>query len=402
MIEHLVHDAARFTLIAGGLLTLTVLVAWAARRARIPAPLAFLAVGVLYSSATGYTLEVESGDWLITIGTIALAIILFEGGFHGGWSRTRAVLGPVLGMGLLGTFATAALMAMAGHWLLGLSWGTASLIAIALAPTDPATVFSVLAGQQLRGRAGEVLEGESGVNDPVGIALMLGALELVLHGGGSGALAEVALGFGTELVIGITGGVVVGLAGNWVLTHAPLPNQAVHASAALAVGLLALGLTAQLHGSGFLAAFVAGLVVGERDVRHHAETEDVLSVAANLGETTMFLLLGLTITISAFDDSVLVELVTFVLLAFLVRPIVTFAVLAPSSLPRSEQAFVAWGGLRGAVPILLAFFAVIEGAPDAQLVYTVVFVAVSLGVLVQGMTMPALGRRLGLLEERDR
>lgn len=400
MIEDLIHDAARVTLAIGSLLTFTVLVAWVARRARLPAPLAFLAVGVAFSSITGFTLDVTSGDWIVTVGTIALAIILFEGGFHGGWSRTRAAIGPILGMGLVGTFATAALMAGVGHWLLGLSWGTAALIAIALAPTDPATVFSVLAGQQLRGRAGEVLEGESGVNDPVGIALMLGALELVLHGGGTGAVGEVAVSFGTELAIGVVGGIVIGFAGNWLLTHAPLPNQAVHASAALAVGLLALGITAELHGSGFLAAFVAGLVVGERDVRHHAETEDVLSVTANLAETSMFLLLGLTITVEAFDDSVLVELVTFLVLAFLVRPLVTFLVLAPSSLPRSEQAFIAWGGLRGAVPILLAFFALIEDAPDAQLVYTVVFVAVSLGVLVQGMTLPALGRRLGLLEER--
>lgn len=401
MIEDLIHDAARITLLAGSLLTFTVLVAWLARRARVPAPLAFLAVGVVYSSVTGVTLEVNSGGWLVTVGTVALAVILFEGGFHGGWSRTRAALGPILAMGVFGTFATAGLMAAAGHWLLGLSWGTAALIAIALAPTDPATVFSVLAGQQLRGRAGEILEGESGVNDPVGIALMLGALELVMHGGGAGAVADVAVAFATELVIGIVGGVVIGFAGNWLLTHAPLPNQAVHASAALAVALLALGITAELHGSGFLAAFIAGLVVGERDVRHHAETEDVLSVTANLAETTMFLLLGLTITIEAFNDSVLVELVTFALLAFVVRPFVTFVALSPTALPRGEQAFVAWGGLRGAVPILLAFFVLIEGAPDAQLVYTVVFVAVSLGVLVQGMTLPILGRRLGLLEARS-
>lgn len=399
MIEDLIHDAARITLIAGSLLTFTVLVAWAARRVRLPAPLAFLAVGVVFSSVTGFTLDVEAGGGLVTLGTVALAIILFEGGFHGGWSRTRAAIGPILGMGLVGTFLTAALLAGVGHWLLGLSWGTAALIAIALAPTDPATVFSVLAGQQLQGRAGEVLEGESGVNDPVGIALMLGALELVLHGGGSGAVLEVAAAFGTELAIGIVGGVAVGFAGNWLLTHAPLPNQAVHASAALAVGLLALGITAELHGSGFLAAFVAGLVVGERDVRHHQETEDVLSVTANLAETSMFLLLGLTITIEAFDDSILVELVIFAVLTFLVRPLVTLLVLAPSTLPRHDQAFIAWGGLRGAVPILLAFFALIEGAPDAQLVYTVVFVAVSLGVLVQGMTLPVLGRRLGLLDD---
>lgn len=401
MVEHLVHDSARVTLLVGALLVFTVFVAWAARHARLPAPLAFLAVGVVVSSVTGFTLDVEAADWLITVGTVALAVILFEGGFHGGWSRTRGALGPILGVGLLGTFATAALMAALGHWLLGLSWATAALIGIALAPTDPATVFSVLAGRQLRGRAGHVLEGESGVNDPVGIALMIGALELVLHGGGGGAVTGVAMSFALELGIGIAGGVVFGFAGNWLLTRAPLPSQAVHATAALAIGMLALGATAALHGSGFLAAFVAGLVVGERDVRHHGETEDVLSVVANLGETAMFLLLGLTITIEAFDDDVVVEVVTFLLLTFLVRPLVTFLVLSPSSLPRSEQAFIAWGGLRGAVPILLGFFALIEGVPEGRLVYTVVFVAVSLSVLVQGMTLPLVGRRLGLLSDGD-
>ena len=399
MVEELLQDGARVTLLAGALLTFTVAIAWGARRLRVPAPLAFLAIGVAYSSITGVTLGAEQGDLLVTAGSLALSVILFEGGFHGGWTRTREALGPILSIGLVGTFLTAAAMAGLGHWLLGLSWGTAALIGVALAPTDPATVFSVLAGRTLEGRTGEVLEGEFGVNDPVGIALMLGALELVMHGGGDGAIGDVARTFVTELGIGIIGGIIVGLAGNWVLTHAPLPSYAVHASAAFAIGLLAFGATAALHGSGFLAAFVAGMVVGEEDVRSHKATEELLSVVANLGETTMFLLLGLTITFDAFDNSIVIELATFILLTLLVRPVLTFALLAPTSLTRNEQAFIAWGGLRGAVPILLGFFALIEGVPDAHLIYTVVFVSVTLSVLIQGTTLPLVGRRLGVLKE---
>ncbi len=399
MVEELLHDGARITLATGTLLVLAVGVAWAARRLRLPAPLAFLAIGVGVSSITDIRLDAEHGDLLLTTGSLALSVILFEGGFAGGWSRTRRALGPILSIGLVGTFLTAGAMAALGHWLLGLSWGTAALIGVALAPTDPATVFSVLAGRTLRGRTGEILEGESGVNDPVGIALMLGVLELVLHGGGSGAVADVATTFGLELVIGIVGGVVIGFAGNWLVTHAPLPSYAVHATAAIAIGMLAFGITAALHGSGFLAAFVAGMVVGEEDIRSHHETEETLSVVANLGETLMFLLLGLTITFDAFDDSIYIEVATFVLLTFLLRPLLTHALLAPLRVPGPDRWFIAWGGLRGAVPILLGFFVLVDDVPDDQLIYTVVFVAVTLSMLVQGTTLPAVGRRLGVLDE---
>ena len=400
MAEHVIHEGSFFTLIAGAIIALVVVVAWGSRRLRLPSPLAFLLVGVAAQSFTDYTFDVTEQETLVTLGTVALAVVLFEGGFHGGWSRTRAVLGPVLGLGLVGTFACAALMAAAGHYLLGLSWATASLVAIALAPTDPAAVFSVLAGQELKGRAGQVLEGESGVNDPVGIALMIGAVELVGHGG---SLSEefwgIAASFGTELVVGLLVGIALGFGGNWVLTHLPLPSPAVHATAAIGVAFIAVGITPELHGSGFLAAFVAGLIIGEEDVQHHEHTEDVLSVGANLGEIAMFLALGLTISFDKFDDSVAIELGLFALLTFLVRPLVTHAVLAPSSLARREQAFIAWGGLRGAVPIILAFFAVIEGVDDADRIYTVVFVTVTLSILVQGSTLPWLARKLDLVQE---
>lgn len=398
MVEELLHDGARITLAVGALLVLTVGIAWVSRRLRLPAPLAFLAIGVAVSSATGYRLDAAHGDILITAGSLALSVILFEGGFNGGWSRTRDALGPILSIGLAGTFLTAAAMAALGHWLLGLSWGTAALIGVALSPTDPATVFSVLGSCTLQGRTGEVLEGESGVNDPVGIALMLGTLDIVLHGAGGGAVLDVARTFAMELGIGVLGGLVVGLAGNWLLTHVPLPSYAVHATAAIAVAMLAFGLTAAVHGSGFLAAFVAGMAVGEEDIRLHSETEDTLSVVANLGETTMFLLLGLTITFEAFDDSIVIELATFALLTFLVRPVLTHLLLAPTSLPRKHRSFIAWGGLRGAVPILLGFFVLVDDVPDDQLIYTVVFVAVTLSMLVQGTTLPAVGRRLGVIK----
>lgn len=398
MVEELLHDGARITLAVGALLVLTVGIAWVSRRLRVPAPLAFLAIGVAVSSATGYRLDAAHGDILITAGSLALSVILFEGGFNGGWSRTRGALGPILSIGLVGTFLTAAAMAALGHWLLGLSWGTAALIGVALSPTDPATVFSVLGSCTLQGRTGEVLEGESGVNDPVGIALMLGTLDIVLHGAGGGAVLDVARTFAMELGIGVLGGLVVGLAGNWLLTHVPLPSYAVHATAAIAVAMLAFGLTAAVHGSGFLAAFVAGMAVGEEDIRLHSETEDTLSVVANLGETTMFLLLGLTITFEAFDDSIVIELATFALLTFLVRPVLTHLLLAPTSLPRKHRSFIAWGGLRGAVPILLGFFVLVDDVPDDQLIYTVVFVAVTLSMLVQGTTLPAVGRRLGVIK----
>jgi cell volume regulation protein A len=230
------------------------------------------------------------------IGVVALIVILFDGGLDIGWRRFRSAAVPILSLGVLGTFATAGLIALAAHGLLGLSWTTSGLLGAALAPTDPAVTFSVLGGREIVGRTGTILKGESGANDPVGIALMIGMIELATSDHGS---------FWTvvrEFAVEMAGGVAVGVAGAFVLMpllrRIPLPSPALYPLRMLAAAGVIYGAATLVHGSGFLAVFVAGILLGDRPLPHRAEVDGFLSSLGSLAEIVMFAALGLTIDLT--------------------------------------------------------------------------------------------------------
>jgi cell volume regulation protein A len=317
-----------------------------------------------------------------TVVTVALVVILFDGGASIGWRRFRVAAVPIVSLGILGTFATAGLVALFAHVAFGLGWLTAGLLGAAIAPTDPAVVFSVLrGGHQIRGRTRTILEGESGANDPVGIALMLGLIAFATHADASFWIVvrvlceQVAIG----LLVGLAGGLVERrlLRVGWLRTLVLV--AVVYVVADLA------------HGSGFLAVFVMGLVVGDIE----APSQSLQDRLASLAEIVAFVALGLTIHISGIDGGRWAEgfaLAAFV--ALLARPAVVGALLAPVRLRHGERLFVIWGGLKGAVPILLAAFAVTHHVHDATRIYETVFVVVLASVVVQGGTIPAAARRL--------
>ena len=328
------------------------------------------------------------------IGVLALIVILLEGGMRIGWHRARVALVPIVSLGVLGTFATAALVAAAAHWLLGFSWITSGLLGAALAPTDPAVTFSVLGGREVRGRTGTILQGESGANDPVGIALMIGMIELATSDDGS--FWTVVREFGVEM----TGGAVVGVLGAVALLplmrRARLPEASLYPLQVLAAAGVIYGAATLVHGSGFLAVFLAGLLIGDADAPHQAETEGFLSSLASLAEITAFVAFGLTVDLTDVLSSGdwLDGLVLAVVLGLLVRPLVVVALLLPVRLTWGERLFVAWSGLKGAVPILLAALAVIAAVDDGAQIYDIVFVVVLFSVVVQGTLLPTVAARL--------
>jgi cell volume regulation protein A len=335
------------------------------------------------------------------IGVVALIVILFDGGLDIGWRRFRAAAVPILSLGVLGTFATAGLIAVAAHVLLDLSWTTSGLLGAALAPTDPAVTFSVLGGREIGGRTGTILKGESGANDPVGIALMIGMIELATSDDGS---------FWTvvwEFAVEMAGGVAVGVAGAALLLplmrRVSLPSPALYPLRMLAAAGVIYGAATLVHGSGFLAVYVAGILLGDRPLPHRREVNGFLSSLGSLAEIAMFVALGLTIDLTELfeTDAWLEGLVLAALLAFLIRPLVVGALLLPVRLDRGERLFVMWSGLKGAVPILLASFAIIGGVDDGQEIYGVVFVVVLFSVLVQGSLVPVVAERLGVPMERQ-
>jgi potassium/hydrogen antiporter len=369
-------------------------------RFAVPTAALFLVVAAAVSDLVPELEDELSFIQVERIGVVALIVILFDGGMDIGWRRFRASAVPIVSLGVLGTFATAGLVTLAAHYLLDLSWITSGLLGAAIAPTDPAVTFSVLGGREIRGRTGTILKGESGANDPVGIALMIGMIELATSDDGS--FWKVVEEFAVEMV----GGAAVGIAGAAALVplmqRLPLPSPALYPLRMLAAAGVVYGAATLVHGSGFLAVFVAGVLAGDRALPHRDEIDGVLSSLGSLAEIVMFVALGLTVDLTDVLDSGawLEGLVLAVLLGFVIRPLVVVALLLPVRLAWGERLFVAWSGLKGAVPILLAALAVIAGTDDANEIYEVVFVVVLFSVLVQGTLLPLVARRLDVPLER--
>ncbi len=393
------HEVTAFgeiVLVVAATLYLALLANKATGRFPIPGPALFL-LGAAVASELIPRLHTALPILTVArLGVIALIVILFDGGMHIGWRRCRASLGPIAWLGVPGTFATTGLVTLFGHWALGFSWMTAGLIGAAIAPTDPAVMFSVLGNRQVGGRSGTILEGESGANDPVGIALMLGLLALATTTSATGW--TVARDFVLEMAVGLAIGVVGGLALSAAMRRISLPNDALYPLQTLAAAGIVYGVASVAHGSGFLAVFVAGLVVGDVRAPYKAEIRRFHGSLASIGEIGVFVALGLTVRLDdVFSDNRWLEGIAFaIVVAFVARPLVAGALLWPTRLRPGEKLFVIWGGLKGAVPILLAAFALLEHVSDATRIYDIVFVVVLLSVLVQGTGVPYAASRLGV------
>jgi cell volume regulation protein A len=364
-----------------------------ADRVSLPYAALILVVTALIASASTYVQSALSVAEVQDVATVALVVILFDGGFQIGATRFRRSLRPILALGVLGTFLTAGVIAVAARYLLGFSWIEAGLVGAAIAPTDPAVTFSVFSGREIRGRSGTILQGEAGMNDPVGIALMIGMIELAQESDGSFWI--VVREFAVEMSIGLAVGVAGGLLARPVLSRLRLTGLALYPIRVLAVAGLVYGIAAVAGGSGFLAVFVAGVLLGDASVLRKGEIESFLSSIGVLAEIAVFIALGLTIAEADLGLDTWVDgLVLAVIVAFLARPLAVLPLLLPERLTRGERLFIAWGGLKGAVPILLGALALLGGVEGAKNIYGIVFIVVLFSVIVQGATVPYVARRL--------
>ena len=357
---------------------------------RLPLPLLLLAAGALIRLLPGA--DPLDQELLQDLVSAALVLILFEGGLQIGVRRIRAAARPVLALGLLGTVGTVVAAALVVHLVLGLSWYVCALIATAIAPTDPAVVFSVLGGYQIEGRSGTVLEGESGANDPVGISLMAALLAAGSLSGG--AVADVATRFALQLVVGAAVGVIGGRLLLVLMHRLPLPLRVLHPLRVLVCAIAVFALAALAHGSGFLAVFIAGIVLADEDPPHKREILRVYALLASAAEVLAFGLLGFSIELGvlAREDVWVPGLLIAAALIGLVRPLVGAPLLLGSGLPRGERGFVLLTGLKGAVPLLLG--TMLLTLPNGSRLYGVVVVVVVVSVLLQGGLVAPLARLL--------
>jgi potassium/hydrogen antiporter len=361
----------------------------------VPAPALFLLGAAVVSEIFPDLQEDVSIRTVERIAVVALIVILFNGGMHIGLRRFRGASTPIVLLGTVGTFATAGVMTVAAQLLLDVDWTTAGLIGAALAPTDPAVTFSVLGQKEVVGRTGTILEGESGMNDPVGIALMIGIIELAHEA--NATFWVVVEEFVVEMAVGLGVGIAGGLLLAQVIRRFSLPSEGLYPLRTLAAAGLIYGVASIAEGSGFLAVFVAGILIGDARAPFKAEIERFHSSLASLAEIAVFVALGLTIFgPSGLWDDLPEGIVLFLFLALVARPIAVALLLWGVRLRTAEKVFVAWGGLKGAVPILLAAFALVGDVPEAPAIYNIVFVVVALSVLVQGSTIPWVAHRLGV------
>ena len=391
------HEVTHFgaiVLLVSSAFAVAVLANKLSERLRVPAAGLFLLAAAVASdvwSDLGDALSIRDVE---RIAVVALVVILFDGGMRVGWTRFRESAVPIVSLGLLGTFATAGLMTLAAHYLLDFRWETAGLLGAALAPTDPAVMFSVFGRQEVGGRTGTILEGESGANDPVGIALMLAAVSLAETNPTSvaAAIGEFFLQLGVGTIVGVVGAYVL----MQFLRRIVLPNVALYPLRPLAFAGVIYGVATVAHGSGFLAVYIAGILIGDAEIPAKRGIERFHTSLASLAEIVVFVALGLTVSLAALGDNHrwLDGLVLALVLALVARPLAVGPLLVPAHLTNGERLFVMWSGLKGAVPILLASFAVLGEVENADRIYGIVFVVVAFSVVLQGATIPYAATRL--------
>jgi cell volume regulation protein A len=387
-------DAISIGILLGALLMLAgILSSLVAMRFGAPLLLVFLILGMLAGEKGPGGIKFDDIHTTYMVGSIALALILFDGGLRTRFTTFRSVLAPSLVLATFGVLLTAALTAPAAKYLLGLSWAEALLVGAVVASTDAAAVFFLVhaRGLRLRPRVGATLEVESGSNDPFAVFLALMLVEYLLREQGTwlDVAGELALQAVLGGILGILGGQVIVL----TLNRLVLP-QGLHAPFVATSALVIYGFTSFSHASGFLAVYLAGLVVGNRPTRAHNAVAVFLDAATWLAQIVMFVLLGLLAWPDRLLEHILPALAVAAMLMFVARPVAVFVCLGLFPFSWREKLFISWVGLRGAVGIFLASIPLMVGLPQAQLFFDVGFVVVLASLLVQGWTIAAAAHRL--------
>ena len=384
-------------LLVSVLLVLAVLTASLSQRLQAPSALLFLGLGMLVGEDGLGLVLLDDQQLVQNVGVIALVVILFEGGLTTKPTDLRRAAVPGGLLATIGVLVTALVTGGGVYLIMDVEPLTAALIGAVVASTDAAAVFSTLRTINLPPRVGAVLKLESGANDPVAVALTIGLLEYWREQPDAGDLAIFAVG---QLMVGLLVGAAVGLLGALLLRRVRLPAEGLYPVAALAVAGIAYGLAVPLRGSGFLAVYICGLLVGAQVRRRRRGIRDFHEGLANASEIGLFLVLGLLVTPGDLPEVWVPGVVTAVILTFVARPLATALCLVPTRLPWREQTIVGWAGLRGAVPIVLATFPVTVGYPGGQLIFNIVFFVVLLSTLVQGVTVGPMVRLLGVEADR--
>jgi len=387
-------DQVSIAILLGAVLVMAgILSSLLALRFGAPLLLVFLFIGILAGDSGPGQLQFDDVRTTYLVGSVALALILFDGGLRTRFQSIRAVLAPSMVLATIGVLLTAAITAPAAKYALDLNWTEALLVGAVVASTDAAAVFLLVHAQglRLRPRVGATLEAESGSNDPFAVFLTLMLVEFISVG--HSTISHVLLELAQEAILGAVIGVIGGRAMVIALNRVALP-QGLHAPFVATTALVIFGAAQLVHGSGFFAVYLAGIIVGNRPTRAHNSVVAFLDAATWLAQIVMFVLLGLLVSPHRLGDSVGPAVIVALVLMLVARPVAVFLCLAPFRFNWREKLFIAWVGLRGAVAIFLASIPMLVGLSKAYLYFDVAFVVVIISLLLQGWTLAPAARRL--------
>ncbi len=381
---------------ASVLLLLSILASKVASKLRVPALLIFILVGMFAGSEGPGGIEFNNPWAAQLLGVIALAFIIFSGGLHSSWKSVSPVLWTGVSLSTVGVFLTAILVGVFVHLLLDFSILTALLLGAIVSSTDAAAVFSVMSssGTKLKGSLKDLLEFESASNDPMAVILTLGFIHLITNPEAS--VWSMIFLLLQQMILGIVIGFIMGKAIVFKVNRLRLDYEGLYPVLTLSLVVFTYGITATIGGSGFLAVYIAGLIMGGSEFINKQSLTRFHDGLAWLMQITMFLILGLLVFPSQIVPVIVSGILISLFLIFVARPVGVFFSLPFGKINFKEKTFISWVGLRGAVPIILATFPLLAGVPKADILFNVVFFIVITSVLIQGATIPLVARWLGV------
>ena len=384
--------------LVGGILLLGIVAAVVARRLQLPVLVLFLGLGMFLGSDGPGGIEFDDAELARSIGVVGLVAILFEGGLTSEWRTVRRVLGPAFMLSTLGVLLTAAVVGVAAYGLFDLTWASALLLGAVVGSTDAAAVFATLRFTALRKRLADLLAVESGLNDPMAVALTIGLISWVTRpaydAGDIVVLLVRQLGLGLAIGLGI--GILASRSLKWI----PYELAGFAPVASSAVAALSYGVADAAGGSGFLCVYIVALFIGNTPMPYRRAIVGFHEGLAFAAQVTLFVVLGLLVFPSRLGSVAAASIALTAVLVVVARPLAVLVSTAFYRFDWRERTFVSWAGLRGAVPIVLATFALSAGVQESDTLFNAVFFVVLLSALVQGTTLESLGRRLGLATER--
>jgi len=385
-------------LVTSVLLFLSIVASKISIKLGIPALLLFLLIGILAGSDGPGGIYFDNSKLAQQLGIVGLVFILFAGGFDTKWEEVKQIAFKGLSLATLGILVSTFLVGFFAHKVLNFSWLEGLLLGAIISSTDAAAVFTVLRGKNINLKKGlkSLIELESGCNDPLAVFLTVALLQLIT--GSTSSILELLILFVKQFSIGTALGYGIGKISVLLLKHFKLEYEGLYPVLTIALVAFTYGATTYLGGNGFLSVYLLGLVIGKHDFKHKEYLMHFHDGIAWLVQIMMFLTLGLLVFPSHLPPVIKFGLLTSLFLVFIARPISVLISLAFAKMSFSEKSFITWGGLRGAVPIILATFPMLAGIPKAETIFNLVFFVVIVSVLLQGTTIPLIVKLLKVEE----